>query len=244
MAETGQAGPLPAGADHRADPWDRLAALQQRGADRIDPVRFRFIEALARRARGVQGPARAILDGKLDQALQDYSQRFELTLIDAREALARTVDKHPDAADELERLFNAGDFRALRQSVAKLENGGGQTPLADLTAYLGQHSLVDLDAPPVAHGEPQVISPMELKAVRRFRNTWSKLSVEQQLAQAQAQVPENAGPLNSHLLMLRSFQLMRDISPDYLNHFMSYVDTLLWLEQVDGVGMPTKTLKR
>lgn len=240
MAETGQAGPLPAGADQGADSSDRLAALQQRGADRIDPVRFRFIEALARRARGVQGPARAILDGKLDQALQDYSQRFELALIDAREALA----KHPDAADELECLFNAGDFRALRQSVAKLENGGGQTPLADLTAYLGQHSLVDLDAPPVAHGEPQVISPMELKAVRRFRNTWSKLSVEQQLAQAQAQVPENAGPLNSHLLMLRSFQLMRDISPDYLNHFMSYVDTLLWLEQVDGVGMPTKTLKR
>ena len=190
------------------------------------------------------GATRAILDGKLDKALQDYSQRFELALSDARETVARTGAKHPEATDELERLFNAGDFWALRRFVAELENAAAQTPLADLTAYIGQHSLVDLDGLLATNEEPQAGSSAELKAVRCFRNTWSKLSVEQQLAQALAQGPENAGPLNSHLLMLRSLQLMRDISPDYLNRFMSYVDTLLWLEQADGGGIPLKTAKR
>jgi hypothetical protein len=32
------------------------------------------------------------------------------------------------------------------------------------------------------------------------------------------------------MLVLRSLGLMRDISPDYLNRFMGYVDTLLVLE--------------
>ena len=33
------------------------------------------------------------------------------------------------------------------------------------------------------------------------------------------------------MLVLRSLALMRDISPDYLNRFMSYADTLLCLDQ-------------
>ena len=51
--------------------------------------------------------------------------------------------------------------------------------------------------------------------------------------QALEQAPKNAGPINSHALLLRSLALMREISPDYLNRFMSYADTLLCLEQCD-----------
>ena len=62
--------------------------------------------------------------------------------------------------------------------------------------------------------------------------------VEQQLAEALAQAPENAGPLNSHLLALQSLKLMRDVSPGYLKRFVSYVDALLWLDQADNAGKP------
>ena len=50
------------------------------------------------------------------------------------------------------------------------------------------------------------------------------------MAQALGQAPANAGPINSHMLVLRSLALMRDISPDYLNRFLSYADTLLCLD--------------
>jgi hypothetical protein len=79
---------------------------------------------------------------------------------------------------------------------------------------------------------------LELKAIRQFRNTWSKLSVDKQVAQALDQAPKNAGPINSHMLVLRSLALMRDTSPDYLNRFMSYVDTLLCLDQGDAKSKP------
>ena len=32
------------------------------------------------------------------------------------------------------------------------------------------------------------------------------------------------------MLVLRSLGLMRDLSPEYLHHFMGYVDTLLFLD--------------
>ena len=53
------------------------------------------------------------------------------------------------------------------------------------------------------------------------------------MAQALNQAPKNAGPINSHMLVLRALTLMRDISPDYLNRFTSYVDTLLALNQTE-----------
>ena len=241
---SGQPSPPAGPPTEGVEPGDKVAAWRQRGAHHIDPVRFRFIEALARRAREQQGPARRILDAKLDKALSQYAERFAQAQGEARETLSRSAAKYPDTAGELERLFDAGDFGGLDRCVASLENHAGQSPLADLAAYIAQHASADQDGAAAANVGAPLRPSAELKSLRYFRNTWAKLSVEQQLALALAQGPENAGPLNSHLLVLRSLKLMRDISPDYLNRFMSYVDTLLWLEQADGGGMPVKTAKR
>lgn len=71
----------------------------------------------------------------------------------------------------------------------------------------------------------------ELKTVRRYRDTWSRFSVDQLVSQDLAQAPKNAGPINSHMLTLRALEAMRDLAPEYLNRFVCYVDTLLFLEQ-------------
>jgi hypothetical protein len=49
-----------------------LAALRERGRDRADPVRFRFIEAMARRADAHGGDARRMLDERIAQLLAAY----------------------------------------------------------------------------------------------------------------------------------------------------------------------------
>jgi hypothetical protein len=77
----------------------------------------------------------------------------------------------------------------------------------------------------------------ELKSVTYFRNTWSKLSVQKQVAQALSQAPKNAGPINSHRVALHALTLMRDTSPDYLTRFMSYIDTLLRLDRGESVPL-------
>ncbi|HEF4737796.1 DUF2894 domain-containing protein [Burkholderia multivorans] len=69
-----------------------------------------------------------------------------------------------------------------------------------------------------------------------FRATWAKVRTEQQYRQSLDQVPRNAGPLNSNSLVHRSLSTMRELSPAYLQQFLSYVDALACLEDLVGAG--------
>ncbi len=106
------------------------------------------------------------------------------------------------------------------------------SPLRALVQQLAQPSHLSQTAPPTSEAllpTPTGVRP-ELKSVQQSRSTWSRLSAERLLAQALGQAPQNAGPINSHMLVLRSLALMRERSPDYLGRFMAHVDTLLCLE--------------
>ncbi|MGF6710827.1 hypothetical protein QFZ41_001791 [Luteibacter sp. W1I16] len=76
----------------------------------------------------------------------------------------------------------------------------------------------------------------ELPALEEFRKIWSGLRAESRLRQTLEYVPRNAGPLNSNALVHRSIELMRELSPGYLRHFLSYVDDLAWTERVTAGG--------
>lgn len=234
MRQSGQTVTPVVAAEQGVDPAALIDALRARGADRFDPVRFRFIEALIRRAAAQGDAVKRRLEGRLARLLIDYSQRFEQARDQAGEMLARTVERFPAAADDLRRHYEAGDFSGLQQGVASLEAAGRSSPLAELLTHLGQHTTGSSSGGAANGSRAALESPGELKSLSYFRSTWSQLSVDQQLAQALAQVPENAGPLNSHLLALQSLKQMRDIAPDYLKRFMSYVDTLFWLDQAES----------
>ncbi|MBY4766002.1 DUF2894 domain-containing protein [Burkholderia ambifaria] len=78
-----------------------------------------------------------------------------------------------------------------------------------------------------------------------FRTMWSKVRTEQQYRQSLDQVPRNAGPLNSNSLVHRSLATMRELSPEYLQQFLSYIDALAWLEDLAGGGaQPDKEAPR
>lgn len=79
-------------------------------------------------------------------------------------------------------------------------------------------------------------APAPLRAVAAYRHTWSRLRAEQRLRQALAQVPAQAGPLNSSHLVHQALREMHRLSPAYLDAFMAHVDTLLRLEQDSGGG--------
>lgn len=205
MAETAEMGDLQA----------RLDALRASGAAERDPVRFAYLDALARRAARQPEAIRQSLNAKISAAASELAGRP--LLVPTESAPASTA-----------------------------------SPLADLLIYLSEHAHGQAGTTQHATGNATVDRTFrpksedasagrnraapELKSVAYFRNEWSKLSTEQQLTQTLAQAPENAGPMNSQHLVLRSLQRMRDIAPDYLQGFMSYIDTLIWLEHAD----PTK----
>jgi hypothetical protein len=181
---------------------ETLDAWRQRGADRRDPVRFRFIEALARRTAAHEGEVRRRLDERLAELVSAYG-----AMLAASDALKKTsVPATTPAA----------------------------SGLAELLAHVAERNgTADGTAPTAA-----LQGASDLKSLRYFRSTWSRLSADRRLTQSQAKMPENAGPLNSQHLVHRAITLMRDVSPDYLNRLMAYVDTLSWIEQANASAPP------
>jgi hypothetical protein len=94
-------------------------------------------------------------------------------------------------------------------------------PLAALTAYIADPGTYP-----------------ELQTLEYFRGVWSRVSADRQVRQSQEQVHKNAGPLNSNQLVHRALSLMREVSPGYLQQFLSYTDALMWMEQVHAAIAP------
>lgn len=191
--------PLPA--SDAADPVAVLATLRQQGADRLDPIRFQRLQALAQRAQAQPAPVKRLLDAKLATALADYRQRI--------------------AQAETEGTGNA----------PQPDPATSASPLTELLQHIARHSQPATGDGASESTIQPAVQPTELKSMRQFGDSWARLSVRQTVNQALASAPSNAGPLNSQALVLQALQLMRDTAPDYLVRFMAYADTLVWLEQ-------------
>ena len=227
-----------------------LASVRDEGGDRFDAAGWHYLDTLARRAAAHEGSVRHILEAKLERALAAFAERFAQARSAAAELLAATAAKHPQATAELQRLFAGGDFQSLRHLRATLEARAQCAPLTQLVSQLESvvpgapgHSAVQLATQHATSHTTAPVSPaLELKTVRESRATWARMSVDKQLALAMKQAPANAGPINSHMLVLRSLAMMQDISPDYLSRMVSYVDTLLSLDPGETV-VPVKRKK-
>ncbi|CAM8649921.1 Protein of unknown function DUF2894 [Comamonadaceae bacterium] len=106
--------------------------------------------------------------------------------------------------------------------------------LNSLKALNTQLRMPQADSPTGAAPTPACGVP-EMKSVQQFKQAWGRMKVQDQVGHALTQGPANAGPLNSHRLVLRTLGLMQDLSPAYLHHFMSHLDTLL---QLDALTLP------
>jgi len=116
-----------------------IEALRERGAHQFDPIRFRFIEALARRAQAYGGDARQLLDGRLAKLLADYAEHFDR----ARSGAGAAIDL-----------------------VGVSEDSANRSALAGLVDQLDRHrpaALLDPAAHGVgralAHRDPVVVDP-------------------------------------------------------------------------------------
>lgn len=213
------------------------ASLRNDGAQSLDPARFHYLELLSQRMDTAPGEVRRILEGKLKIALADYGERFRQAQKAASDELASLSARHPDLARELQRLFAAGDYGGMRRLGAQSAFNRPCAPLAQLNQYIQSVKQDGIDhrlgSGPGSSLVSDIEASSEMASVRRFREAWSRIAAEDQVDQAVGRGPVNAGPLNSHMLVLRSLALMRKLSPDYLRRFLSHVDTLLWLDQAN-----------
>ncbi|WP_087722371.1 DUF2894 domain-containing protein [Pandoraea sp. PE-S2T-3] len=233
-------------------------------ADKRDPVRFHLIEALARRAETYTGEARRVLDARLQTLVDAFSKALtdgaNGAAPDAHDSVATAPEggvaaispsqssqssQSPLSALIADMTQRVGERPA--RSVASLKRPANPAPVArpvnaaSSGAAAGVSSAASSVAPAIAPPAPPTViatddSFEDMDVLEYFRETWSKLSTDGNLRQSLAQVPENAGPLNSSHLVHRALSLMHDVSPDYLRHFLRHADALSWLEDMDSAG--------
>ncbi|WP_175725047.1 DUF2894 domain-containing protein [Burkholderia ambifaria] len=131
-----------------------------------------------------------------------------------------------------ELVARAGEAAAASEPAQAAAQAPARGALGGLVEQLARDAQAD------RHGvDPELID--------YFRTMWSKVRTEQQYRQSLDQVPRNAGPLNSNSLVHRSLATMRELSPEYLQQFLSYIDALAWLEDLAGGGaQPEKEAPR
>lgn len=187
-----------------------LESLQAQGAPAHDPVRWHYLQTLARRIPTQPPAVQQVLAGRLQAAVAAYAGHARPAVVAAEIACSK-----PE----------------------KLAAPALESPLALLNQAFSPPALAGAELVP--NGGPASLPA--LKSVQQFGEVWAKVSAEQQVSQALHRAPENAGPLNSHKLMLRSLSLMRTLSPDYLRHFLAQMDALQWLERASAKSAKPST---
>ncbi|MDR6497375.1 hypothetical protein J2785_000517 [Burkholderia ambifaria] len=186
-------------------------------------------------------PARATLDAWREQGA-DRLDPVRFHRIDALERRAAVLDG--DARGLLdarlaalidgfaEVVARADEAKAARDNAQATAGAPVRGAIAELVERLARDAQADRRG-------------LDPELVDYFRTMWSKVRTEQQYRQSLDQVPRNAGPLNSNSLVHRSLSTMRELSPEYLQQFLSYVDALAWLEDLAGGGaQPEKEAPR
>ena len=221
----------------------------------IDSMARRALDQRQAVAQGVEANAlKALRD-----YLHDFSRERECAAVIVAHVTKKETEQGSASAAAIQELFECCDFRAVVRMQARLQGSTSGEMLKSLRVRLEQDQgglggspqelcfeeflrqqeddlVTSFSDPSTASNSSQVDRPEqvksgELKSVRRFRESLLKRNAEKLVAQAIEHAPENPGPLNPQMLVIHSLATMRDLSPHYMHRFVSYIDTLLWLEE-------------
>ena len=250
----------------------QLEALTAKGAEHFDPVGFRFITAMTQRAATQPDNVAGLLVEKSQAALDQYQQNLAVAHRKAIKQVQLINIRFPEHSAKAHRYLVSCQYREIAKLLNQLQSTSSRvSALSALTVELlkdeelsvqenKQETLDDLLRQQestllqsLVVGKKTVSSSSsslgggqqgELKSIRLFRESWSKIHSEQRLAKSINDAPASAGPLNEQRLMVRSLEMMQELSPKYLSRFVSYVDSLLWLEQAGKKAAMNKLAKK
>ena len=198
-------------------------------------VQKAFIEALLTRSEAKTGIARQHLLARAAAALARYASPDQPA---AREAAAAdtTSNTRTENLSTLLELLNHDQHDDQRTPE--------QLPLDELMQRMEQE-IIPLPPPRTLPGNtasapksrrrkknapPPPPQGPELQASRQARKSMALDKARKLVDEMHSRQPENPGPLNPQMLATRAITLMRDLSPAYLNRFLTLMDTLFWLE--------------
>jgi len=190
---------------------------------------------------GLPCDAQATLDAWRDSGADRADPvRFQFLAAMARRTAALDGPARQLLDEKLAGLLSA--YKALLDAPAAEQETSpaddAPSALAGLIDYLAYPDAPDGDAAWTRDALGLREAYPDVQMLEYFRAVWSRVSADRQVRQSQEQVHKNAGPLNSNQLVHRALSLMRELSPGYLQQFLSYTDALMWMEQIQAATAP------
>lgn len=232
----------------------KLESLKEQGVAEINAVQLLVAQTLLERAKSSKEGVKQRLLEKASKHLEGYDQQKKQKLTFHKPTLERIVAVNPHKTDAYLKAYKAGNHHQLELEKIRLESlesrkqhgllnkvfdaefdleaeNSGQLSFDDMLIQHENETILSFKID--EEGSPQEQQPTlnELKSHKLFKDSWVKIHADRLVAQAIEGAPENAGPLNSHMLAIKSIKAIQDVSPEYLNRFVSYMDTILWLNQ-------------
>jgi hypothetical protein len=231
--------------------------MEANGVHRYDPVHFCYIQSMVRRASGKSGSAYAAIEDKAQTALDEYWKNYNIARLKAEEMVKRVCSVFPDAEVKIRALFDNNEFKKVHRLVKKLdrrhrqadfcvlkdlvvrftpdsEDKHSQSSQSAVDCILRQqerHIITSLEGSPDGERPAQNTGKYEIRSLQRFKDTMVRLHSDRLVTRAIHDLPENSGPHNSQMLATGSLSALRQISPNYLNRFVSHIGALIFLKE-------------
>ena len=140
-----------------------------------------------------------------------YLESFATRLAESRRAPSQ---KHQEKLEQA-----LADYRARAESGDEGQGDQATTPSPSPLATLLTRLRGDGEA------------PMELKALAPIREAQARQQLAARIQHAITHVPGDAGPLNANRQVARALAALQEVSPEYLEHLVTYLDDLMVLEK-------------
>lgn len=209
---------------------ERLTRLSQQTVN-CDDIRLKIADALIKRARDAKPEVQRVLMVKAEKNIDDFETSVHCKKIHDG------VQSAPAQQDTLMALM--ASIQPTLPEVTEKSRG------VEFDEYLLQQesnilqSLVDADQAAVAASSSASSIKTALSRSGRYqKHSQLQKSADRLVNIAIEQSPENPGPLNPDMLSIKALKLLRDLSPQYLNRFVAYIDSLIWIEEAAGVASP------
>lgn len=213
------------------------------GNNTCDKVQRKFILAMLERCNDKSDATKHVILEKTTTALQQYRQG-KLATPAPTGTMQQPQEQSSQNTEEKSSL--AFLIELLEHNASQNSNNPTETPLDDILLHMDK-LIMRTAAPKLPENTasnavkpakksrhnkkmPQTPAGGELKATRQARKIQAMDKALKMVDDINEQQLENPGPLNPQMLTTRAITLMRNISPAYINRFLTQLDTIFWLE--------------
>lgn len=215
----------------------RLEAIPSSGLPSASLTRRVYVCNLLRRASQLAARDQYELSSKLVSKVNTSLYELEASLQDqkrqAEQQLAIIEEDYEPVSEDAKSLFTSTAYFYLTHLFNKVKH---KKSAEYFEALIHEMASLQLNASLSDQAEISRSQPKqtELQSFQQYQTMFEKMALDRLLARVMKEIPQNAGPLNPERLLIRSFKVLQDISPDYLSQLISYYESLLTLQTLNN----------